>query len=665
MAPRINAGSLMLPLAVLAATAAMVMSKQVDSPSVGVPWQFKGLITWAFFWAFVDAYSIGANDLANAFANAVASGTLTHKGACLVACIFEVTGAVALGANVSDTLRGKLVEVKYFLKDPYVLALGMSLCNVGAGCFIIFATMLGLPVSTTHAIVGAVLGVGLTSFGPEGCIWTSGNDTLGGFVAIVASWFISPALSGSFSAIFYLAVKYVILTVPDDLQAVKRGILLLPLYMFFVFGVIWGFMLIKGIPALNNIDVNTVLIPSVIGIAIFHALVGLICVGPWLTRTIIERENIPWYCIFFTLCLPRGKFGYFTGDYNHPVPWTGDQPPTFEDVMKSMSGSDNIKRIDGVAVGPNEPQVLQPQIVTMGSGMTAGSPQTMGTPMGMPFQQPMGMYQQQPMMGFPMQQQPMMGQPLVYGGYPMGGVPVMGSAFGGFEAVVEKNENDGIKDKFGKFMFSGMYDQELGKVREEDAAMHAAAFQRSTLVEDMFMFMQLSTCCFFSLSHGSNDVANAVGPFSTVWCVYETGLVPGSKIPTPIWILVYGGLAIDIGCLTMGHQIMKALGNRLTLQSPSRGFVIELGAMFTVMIASKLGIPVSTTHCITGSTFCVGLCNGRMDAVNWKMFGVIYGGWIFTCPSAGLFTGLMYWAVASAPHPLEGNGFWLGKVPVP
>jgi phosphate/sulfate permease len=115
----------------------------------------------------------------------------------------------------------------------------------------------------------------------------------------------------------------------------------------------------------------------------------------------------------------------------------------------------------------------------------------------------------------------------------------------------------------------------------------------------------------------------------------------------------------------MGHQIMKALGNRLTLQSPSRGFVIELGAMFTVMIASKLGIPVSTTHCITGATFCVGLCNGRLDAVNWKMFGVIYGGWIFTCPSAGILTGLMYWAVASAPHPLEGNGFWQGKVPVP
>ena len=177
------------------------------------------------------------------------------------------------------------------------------------------------------------------------------------------------------------------------------------------------------------------------------------------------------------------------------------------------------------------------------------------------------------------------------------------------------------------------------------------------------MFLQLSTCCFFALSHGANDVANAVGPFSTVWMVYETGLAQSSKAPTPTWILVYGGLSIDIGIMTMGQQIMKALGNRLTLQSPSRGFCIELGAMFTVMIASKLGIPVSTTHSITGSTVFVGLCNGNLKAVNWKMFGVIYGGWIITCPAAGVMTALPYWAVAAAPRPLEGNGFWTGKVP--
>jgi len=121
-----------------------------DAPNVGVPWQYKGLITWAFFWSFVDAYSIGANDVANAFANAVAAGTLTHGGACAVACVFEILGAIALGSNVSDTIRTKLVEVKYFYKDPYVLSLGMSMVNLGSGLWVIVATLLGLPVTTKY-----------------------------------------------------------------------------------------------------------------------------------------------------------------------------------------------------------------------------------------------------------------------------------------------------------------------------------------------------------------------------------------------------------------------------------------------------------------------------------------------------------------------------------
>lgn len=173
----------------------------------------------------------------------------------------------------------------------------------------------------------------------------------------------------------------------------------------------------------------------------------------------------------------------------------------------------------------------------------------------------------------------------------------------------------------------------------------------------MFKFLQLSSCCFFSLSHGANDVANAVGPFSAVWMIYAAGKVE-KKAAVPLWILIYGGLALDIGLLTLGHQIMAALGNRLTLQTPSRGFTIELAAMFTVMVASKIGIPVSTTHCITGATVGVGLCNGNFASLNWKLFAVIFGGWLITCPGAGLVCGLSFWAVAASPHPVPQNGFF-------
>jgi hypothetical protein len=100
----------MLAVAIGAAFIASAASKSYDSPEVGVPGLYKGLIAWAFIWAFVDAYSIGANDVANAFANAVGSGTVTHKTACVIACIFEIIGVIALGSNVTDTIRSK---VKY------------------------------------------------------------------------------------------------------------------------------------------------------------------------------------------------------------------------------------------------------------------------------------------------------------------------------------------------------------------------------------------------------------------------------------------------------------------------------------------------------------------------------------------------------------------------
>jgi phosphate/sulfate permease len=325
---------LILPASLLAATLAIVVSKQVDSPDVGVPWQYKGLITWAFFWAFVDAYSIGANDVANAFANAVGAGTVTHGGACLIACIFEIVGAIALGANVSDTIRTKMVEVKYFYKDPYVLSLGMSMVNLGSGLWVIVATLLGLPVSTTHAVVGAVLGVGITSFGTMGVIWQKEGE-LGGFVSIVASWFISPALSGAFSAIFYLVVKLSVLKIADDKAAVQRGLLLLPLYLFFVFGTIWGFLFIKGIPTLTKQPLST-LYPSVVSLGIGHAILGLLTVIPWLRRTIIGKENLPWYTLPAVLCIPVGHYKYYKGFFGTSVP-CDEKPPSDEDVQKQQA----------------------------------------------------------------------------------------------------------------------------------------------------------------------------------------------------------------------------------------------------------------------------------------------------------------------------------------
>eukprot|EP00960_Hanusia_phi_P008278 236748-Hanusia_phi.AAC.1 len=571
----------LLPYFCLACTIAGTAATMVDNPEVGIPWLYKGLITWAFFWAFLDAYSIGANDVANAFANSVAARTITYRQACLLACIFELVGCVALGSAVTDTIKSKITQVNYFKNDPYVLALGMSTVNIGSGLWVVMATALSMPVSTTHAVVGAVLGIGIAAWGTGGVIWSYEAK---GFLQIVASWFISPVVSGALSAIFYLVTKFVILKNPDDVAA-RRGIALLPLYFFFVFGVIAGFMCMKGIPALKSTPYK-VTVPVTVAIGIFFGILGYVFCVPWARRFIIDNENLPWYTMFWQFAIPKGAYGYVT-----------DEAPTKGDMESAVGGD-----------------VAIPQQYT-----------------GQAF-----------------------GEPAEYA--------ISGSAFGdngkGTEESAGSEQSDNFLVKVLKVVSPGMF-MDIAELQEEDADMHARAFQANPKTEELFKILQLSTCCFFSLAHGANDLANAVGPFATVWMVYSTGMV-NSKADVPLWLLFYGGIALDIGLLTMGHQIMSALGNRLTLQSPSRGFNIELGAMFCVMVFSRLGIPVSTTHCISGATTGVGLCNGDVKAVNWKLLGVIFGGWIITCPAAGVVTGLIFWAVISAPNPTPGNGFFEG-----
>ena len=155
-----------------------------------------------------------------------------------------------------------MTDVKRFEEDPYVLALGMSFVNVGSGLWVLMAAILSMPVSTTHSVVGATLGIGIAAWGPSGVVWAYEKK---GFLSVLASWFISPVASGTLAAIFYMATKILVLSLPDD-QAVKKGLMLMPLYFFFVFGTIWGFMMMKGIPALKKTPYE-ITVPITVGLA--------------------------------------------------------------------------------------------------------------------------------------------------------------------------------------------------------------------------------------------------------------------------------------------------------------------------------------------------------------------------------------------------------------
>ncbi|KAJ3182931.1 hypothetical protein HDU85_002535 [Gaertneriomyces sp. JEL0708] len=184
--------------------------------------------------------------------------------------------------------------------------------------------------------------------------------------------------------------------------------------------------------------------------------------------------------------------------------------------------------------------------------------------------------------------------------------------------------------------------------RIQEVHEHAVKFDSKT--EYLYSALQVCTASFASFAHGSNDVANAVGPLAAIFHIWQTAEIPGKKSDVPIWILVFGGIAIDVGLITMGYRVMKNLGNNITYHSPSRGFAMELGAALTVVSASFIGLPVSTTHCITGSTVFVGFCNGTAKALNWKMISWMLFSWILTVPVSGAVAGLLFALIANAPR---------------
>ncbi|KAF2176041.1 phosphate-repressible phosphate permease [Zopfia rhizophila CBS 207.26] len=178
---------------------------------------------------------------------------------------------------------------------------------------------------------------------------------------------------------------------------------------------------------------------------------------------------------------------------------------------------------------------------------------------------------------------------------------------------------------------------------------HARATIYDNKVEHLWTYAQVASAMMMSISHGSNDVANAVGPWVAAYNTYQSGEVT-SKSDTPVWILVVAGFLLGAGFWFFGYHIIRSLGNKITRVSPTRGFSIELGAAITVLMASRLSLPVSTTQCLTGATMGVALMNYDLGAVNWRQLVFIFVGWVLTLPAAGLISGLLMAMALNTPH---------------
>jgi PiT family inorganic phosphate transporter len=155
-------------------------------------------------------------------------------------------------------------------------------------------------------------------------------------------------------------------------------------------------------------------------------------------------------------------------------------------------------------------------------------------------------------------------------------------------------------------------------------------------VERVFAILMVVTACSMAFAHGSNDVANAIGPLAAVISVARTGIV-GAQAALPIWVLLIGGIGIVVGLATFGRHVIATVGKKITQLTPSRGFAAELAAATTIVIASGTGIPVSTTHTLVGAVLGVGLARG-IDAIDLRVVGRIFVSWVVTIPAGALLS---------------------------
>jgi PiT family inorganic phosphate transporter len=163
-------------------------------------------------------------------------------------------------------------------------------------------------------------------------------------------------------------------------------------------------------------------------------------------------------------------------------------------------------------------------------------------------------------------------------------------------------------------------------------------------VEKVFVPMMLFTACGMAFAHGSNDVANGVGPLAAVFGLVQSGGELAQKSPLPIWILLLGGIGIVVGLATYGYRVMRTIGTKITELTPTRGFSATMAAAATVVLASRTGMPVSTTHIAVGAVMGVGLARG-IGAIDLRVIGGIIVSWLVTLPIGGMLAALFYFTL--------------------
>lgn len=567
--------------------------------------QYDYLLAVGTIFAFLDAWNIGANDVANSWASSVSSRSVTYLQAMFGATIMEFTGALGVGGRVADTIRTKVVDTKAFAAQPGLLMLGMVCAVIASSLYLTMATKFGMPVSTTHSILGGVLGMGIGALGGKGVTWvgytkTGALDLKQGVVQVFLAWIIAPVLSGAFAAIIFLITKYGVLLRSNP---AAKGLFLVPIYFWLTSSLIVMLLIWKG--GDYKIELTEAQIPGVIvGAGAGFALLITIFLVPWMYRVVIKEDwqLKSWQIIQGPLLLRRGEVPPPPENFTGVVRNYYEGHLTREELEARRGRNNNAVGNDDIEA---QPDLQEKKAVSEISD----------------------------------EEVPKSTHKSLIGPKPEGAWYSPSVAFWWLKwAVLRGVDQDVVSSQSEKSVIAGDVEE-----------IHARARHFDNKAEFLYTFLQVMTAAAASFTHGANDVANAVGPYASIYQIWKTETIP-KKAEVPRWILAFGGAGICIGLWTYGYHIMRNLGNRVTLMSPSRGFSMELGSVITVIMATRLQLPVSTTQCITGAIVGVGLCNGDWRAINWRMVCWIYLGWFITVPVAGLISGCLMGFITFAPH---------------
>ncbi|KAK0529088.1 Na+/Pi symporter [Tilletia horrida] len=595
--------------------------------------EYTYLFVISLFAAATDAWGIGANDVANSWATSVSSRSVTFKQAMCLAAVLEFLGAVLVGARVSGTIKSGVIDIAVFSQDAGVMMLAFTCVCIGSCTWLTIATRHAMPVSTTHTVVGSLIGVGIALRGNGSGVKWGWN----GVGQIFASWGVAPAVAGGFAAIVFLITKFAVLRARNP---VKIGLILSPVYFFIVAGVLTTAIIVKGSPSLNlkNLPAGTTA-GAVIGTAAVVSLLSVIFWLPWVYCQVVRGDyTIRWYHFFLGPLLWRRQApadaltadsaipDYYEGHHDDDhVPATvannddvevGEK--SSEDIHASpLDATHKLATNNDATPAAKEPKTALAEIEAAFSSKGKTMPD--GSPMPPTYR--------------------------TYDGSWMEPWNIYTNVRYNLVPWIVYTLTAGIRTDIHKMQMHGSA-KEIARLK----AIHSHAAHYDNKTEHLFSFLQVLSASTASFAHGANDVSNAVAPFSVVYAIWSTEAFPGKNAPTPVWILAFGGIMISIGLLTYGWRLMSVLGNRLTLHSPSRGFSMEFGASITVVLASYLGLPVSTTQSITGATIAVALCNGDWRSTNWKGVLWIFFSWVLTLPIAGLISGLTLAVVLNAPR---------------